>query len=476
MLCTSLTWSSRLRWFAVSLLPLAAWFAGVEMRGADGFGRPLVACRASNLARAASWDNRMVTISSDEAAVKVEITGESTTKAAATGGDDFPCFRGHHGMASIERVRLARDWSSRPPRLVWRMRVGGGSSGFAVSGARAFTQEQRGNQETIVCYELTTGHECWSHADAACFRSAMGGDGPRATPTAADGYVYSLGASGILNCLDAATGRHCWSVDVLSDNGASNLFHGLSGSPLIVDAAVVVSVGGAHGRSLAAYDRLTGKRLFRGGDDPAAYGSPLLSSFAGRRQVVVFNRPGLAAHDPETGDVLWTFPWSNSQDTNCSQPLPVGGDRILVSTGYGKGCALVAVRSVNGRWTAEALWTSRGLKCKFSSPVIGGGFVYGLDDGVLACIDLADGRRCWRAGRYGHGQLLLVGDLLLIQAESGEVVLVAVNPEMHRELGRFAALDGKTWNYPALAGGWLVVRNDHEAACYELPREDAVGH
>ncbi|HEX7448325.1 MAG TPA: PQQ-binding-like beta-propeller repeat protein, partial [Pirellulales bacterium] len=260
--------------------------------------------------------------------------------------------------------------------------------------------------------------------------------------------------------------------NVLGDNDASNLFHGLSGSPLVVDGAVVVTVGGRRGASLAAYDRRTGERLFRGGDDPAAYGSPVLSSIAGQDQILVFNRPGLAAHDAQSGQVLWSFPWANDQETNCSQPLPLAGGRVLVSTGYGKGAALVAARHSLGKWSTEVLWTSRGLKCKFSSPVVRGGFAYGLDDGVLACIDLADGRRRWKAGRYGHGQLLLVDDVLLIQAESGEVVLVEATPDEHRELGRFAALEGKTWNYPALAGSFLVVRNDREAGCYDLPLEE----
>ncbi|HJT34298.1 MAG TPA: PQQ-binding-like beta-propeller repeat protein [Pirellulales bacterium] len=366
-------------------------------------------------------------------------------------------------------MRLARDWSARPPRLIWRVSIGQGWGGFAVADGLAFTQEQRGDLEAVVCYELATGRQRWIHTDAVCFRSPTAGDGPRATPAIGGADVYTLGATGILNCLDVRTGRRRWSVDVLADNRAGNLFHGLSGSPLVVGEAVLVSAGGAHGRSLAAYDRRTGSRLWSGGDDAAGYGSPLLCRVAGQRQIVILNRPGLTAHDPRTGKVLWSFPWSNVQETNCSQPVPLGVDRVLVSTGYGKGSGLLAVRRTNDQWSAEAIWTSPGLKCKFCSAVVRAGFAYGLDDGVLACLDLVDGRRRWRAGRYGHGQLLLVDDLLLIQAESGEVVLVKATPDEHRELARFAALEGKTWNYPALAGTLLLVRNDHEAACYELP-------
>ncbi len=220
---------------------------------------------------------------------------------------------------------------------------------------------------------------------------------------------------------------------------------------------------------MVAYDRMTGRRMWRAGDDPAGYGSPIVCALAGRRQVVILNRPGLAAHDIETGRVLWTFPWANSTETNCSQPVPVGDSRLFVSSGYGKGCALLKVELLeSGEWAVRPMWTSRSLKTKFTSAVLHAGHAFGLDEGILCCVDLADGRRRWKAGRYGHGQVLLAGDQLLVQCESGDVALVAADPAEYRELGRFNALAGKTWNYPALAGRWLVCRNDHEAACFEL--------
>lgn len=482
-------WRDRLKMLVALLLLLAAWVILIEAHGCDGRGRPLLAWRFGAEARAAlledglpgrpalarragspSYESPASTPSSVEA-------DQPATRAGATAQHDYPCFRGRDGLARIEGVRLARDWSARPPRLIWRISIGQGWGGFAVAEGLAFTQEQRGESEAVVCYDLATGEQRWVHTDAACFRSPTAGDGPRATPAVAHADVYTLGATGILNCLDVRTGRRRWSVDILADNRAGNLFHGLSGSPLVVGDAVVVSAGGAHSHSLAAYERSTGSRLWIGGDDAAGYGSPLLCRITGQRQIVILNRPGLAAHDPHTGKVLWTFPWANDQETNCSQPVPLDGDRVLVSTGYGKGCALVAIKpSSDGTWSAEPIWTSRNMKTKFSSAVAREGYAYGLDDGILTCIDLADGQRRWKAGRYGHGQVLLVGDVLLIQAESGEVVLVEATPDEHHELGRFSALEGKTWNYPALAGSLLLVRNDREAACYELPveRENAL--
>ncbi len=122
-----------------------------------------------------------------------------------------------------------------------------------------------------------------------------------------------------------------------------------------------------------------------------------------------------------------------------------------------------------GTLQATLLWESTRLKAKFANLVVHGGFVYGLDDGVLACVDPADGQRKWRSGRYGHGQVMLVEDLLVVQTEDGELVLVEPSPEGLHEIARIPVFGQKTWNPPALAGRHLLLRNDLEAAVYEMP-------
>lgn len=385
--------------------------------------------------------------------------------------DDYPQFLGPNRRATLDGPRLARDWSAQPPRELWRHPVGQGWSSFAVVGSYALTQEQRDDQELVVCYDLQTGETLWAHADQRDYESVVAGDGPRATPTVHEGLVYTLGASGLLNCLDGATGQPLWSRDVLTEFDAVSPQWGKSCSPLIVDNLVVVSAGATNGRSLVAFDRLSGEFIWGGGDDRSGYSSPTLGTLAGRRQILIFNQSGVAAHDPERGDVLWEYPWPDA-NPNVAQPVVLEGDRVFISTGYGIGCELLRIEAdPAGELTAHSVWgeRNRNLKTKFTNVVVFQDHIYGLDEGILTCIEIESGDRAWKAGRYGHGQILLVDDVILVQAESGDVVLVEATPEELRELTRFAPLDGKTWNNPALAGRLLLVRNAEEAACFELP-------
>jgi outer membrane protein assembly factor BamB len=397
-------------------------------------------------------------------------TGPVPAPAATPDPAAFPQYLGPHRDATLPGPRLARDWRARPPRPRWRHEVGEGWSGFALVGGVAVTQEQRGPEERVVAYDAATGRPLWSHADPVRYATTIAGVGPRATPTVEGGRVFTMGATGVLNALDLESGRRLWTHDVLAENGATLPEWGQSVSPLIVDGRVIVSAGGPDGRSLVAYDAASGARAWAAGTDRSSYSSPLLLTLAGRPQVVILNQASLAAHDPATGALLWEHPFPGGQP-NVAAPLPLGGDRLLVSVGYGIGTKSYRVTASGGALAASLEWESPRLKSKFANLVRHDGSVYGLDDGVLTCIDPASGERRWKDGRYGHGQLLLAGGLLIVQSEDGEIVLVEPSSAGLRELTRFQALDGKTWNPPALAGRLLVVRNDREAAAYELPVE-----
>ena len=383
--------------------------------------------------------------------------------------DAFPQFLGPDRSGVLSGIPLARDWERSPPKTLWRQPIGLGWSAFAGSGRHAVTQEQRRDEELIVCYELLTGHALWAHTNLVRFSETLGGDGPRATPTIHQGRVYAMGASGKLDCLEEATGQLIWSRDVLGENHLSNLTWGKSCSPLLVNDLVVVTGGEQREKSLLAYAAATGQPVWQAGRDRASYCSPLLASLSGREQILMVNGHSVTGHDPHTGQILWEYAWP-AEYAKATQPLVIDTNRVFIAAGYGVGCVMLKIdRSAAGEWSVVALWKNRNLKPKFTNLVRRGHHVYGLDEGVLTCVTLDQGNREWKEGRYGHGQILLVEDLLLIQSESGEVVLVEISPEEPRERTRFPALRGKTWNNPALLGDLLLVRNDQEAACYRLP-------
>ena len=401
-----------------------------------------------------------------------------TTTTAA----DFPQFLGPDRNLRLENLRLATDWKSQPPVKLWRQPIGAGWSAFAAVNGFAVTLEQRGGDELVTCYEISSGELRWSHGIKARHATLMGGVGPRSTPTIDEGKVYALGATGVLRCLDGATGALVWSDDLLKryqvsqEDDLSMIAWGRAASPLIVDDLVVVPGGGPEGGpwvSLVAFNKSTGEVVWQGGDQQISYSSPALGTFDDERQIIIVNESSVSGHDPATGEQLWDSPWEGSSNTNAStsQAVPLPEDRVFVSKGYGGGSALLRVRrdSESG-WNAEEIWSEpANLKTKFTNVVVQDGYVYGLSDGILECVALETGKRAWKRGRYGHGQILGVDDLLLVQAESGEVSLVEATPETHRELGTFPAIDGKTWNNLCLYGPRLLVRNAEEAACYELP-------
>jgi outer membrane protein assembly factor BamB len=384
-------------------------------------------------------------------------------------GFSFPQFLGPGRTNFVDGAHLPQGWTATRPEEVWRHPIGSGWSGFAVAGIRAVTQEQRGEQELAVCYNLLDGQVLWAHTNTVRFAEELGGPGPRATPTLQDNRVYAVGAAGTLDCLDLSTGERIWTVETLKNPGAENLTWGKSNSPLVMDDLVVVTGGGA-GPLLMAFDRDTGTPIWEGGNGSASYASPVLASLNGQNQLLTVNAKSVSGHDPANGRVLWQYDWPGSTP-KVSQPVAVAPDKVFISSGYGIGAVLLQLTAAeeNGPFSIREVWRNRNMKTKFTNVAVREGFVYGLDEGILACIELETGNRRWKEGRYGHGQLLLVENVLLIQLESGSVALVEASPDQHREIARWPALKSKTWNNPALAGLYLLLRNDREAICLKFP-------
>lgn len=409
---------------------------------------------------------------------------DATAAAWETTAADFPQFLGPQSSCGLEQPQLDPDWDARPPRLLWKRAIGAGWGGFVTSGDHAVTLEQRGDDEIVSCCSVLTGQPEWAVAVPGRHETVLGGVGPRSTPTIHAGIVYTHGATGWLHAIDGATGRVVWKKNVLDELGIDPADHaaavswGRAGSPLVTDELVIVPAGGPRARrqasepeflALVAFERQTGQRRWTAGAEQISYVTPRLVTFAGRPTILVINEAHVAGYAPADGARLWEHPWpghSNS-DASCSQPVPLDDRRLLLSKGYGIGAAVI---EVDGSGGFRDIWRNGGLlKTKFTNVAVHEGHAYGLSDGILECVRLADGSRRWKAGRYGQGQVLRVGGLLVVQAESGEVVLVDIDPSRHTVRGRLAAIEGQTWNNLCLAGSRLLVRNAEQAACYELP-------
>jgi len=381
---------------------------------------------------------------------------------------DWPRFRGPGMDGRYPSAEISTEWPADGLPLLWKQPVGGGYASFVVADGRAFTIEQRREQEVVAAYDLETGRESWTRGWTAEFREILGGDGPRSTPTLDEGRVYALGAAGDLKVLDAATGDLLWERNILEDAGAENLQWGMSASPLIVDEKVILLPGGPNGSSVIAYDKRTGAPLWESLDDEQAYTSPILVTLAGEPQILVVGANRAMGLSIDDGSLLWDYPWVTNQGINVAQPLILDESRVFFSAGYGHGAAVVQVTEDESGFSARPVWSNTRMKNKFASSVLHQGFIYGLDEAILACVDASTGDLKWKGGRYGYGQLLLAGGHLIVLTERGELVLVKATPEKHEELAMFPAIEGKTWNHPAIADGVLLVRNANEMAAFRI--------
>lgn len=415
---------------------------------------------------------------------------------------DYSQFLGPNRDGSVSEPALATDWKESPPEILWKQPIGEGWSSYAIQGQVGVTMEQRADQEWVASYDIESGELLWHHAILAKHTHFLGGTGPRSTPTIDNNKVYAGSAVGDVVCLDLFTGEVIWTQNLLELVGASqsefeaSVPWGRSGSPLIHEDLVLFPLGGPVSNNgfatLVAFDKASGKEVWRGGAQQISYSSPMLADFESEMvantptetfdreydlrlvgtQILLIAESSIMAFRPLDGEVLWTSPWPGNSDSDASvsQPIQIGPNRVFLSKGYGGGCQVLEVTEKEGEWQVEKLWEqSTLLRTKFTTPVVHDGYAYGLSDGILECVDLANGEKQWKRGRYKQGQVLLVGELLLITAESGELVLVRADPSEFRELGRVPVIGDVSWNTAAISGNLLLMRNSNEAACVRLP-------
>ncbi len=412
----------------------------------------------------------MLTSHQPEAGLPVKSTRspDADQISAALANPEWPGFRGVDRAAKVKGAQISTNWTARPPKQLWKIPVGPAWSSFALAGKRLFTQEQRGPRETVVCYDADTGREVWIQSLEARFDDPLGGPGPRATPTLAEGGLFVTGATGSLRRLNPVTGALVWEQNLKEVAGRETPLWGFAASPLVVRSTVIVHAGG--GKGLLGFDLASGALRWSAADGNDSYSSPQLNTIAGEELVLMLTNDGLLLLAPATGKERLNYEWKFGNYRSL-QPCVVADDTVLLPTGMSTGTRAIHITKTNGQLAVEALWTSRNLKPDFTDIVVFRGYAYGIDSGIFTCIDLKNGNRRWRGGRYGKGQVVLLEDsgLLLIAAEDGRVVLVRADSNEPIEVDSFKALEGKTWNHPVVVGDRLYVRNSQEAACFQLP-------
>jgi len=374
----------------------------------------------------------------------------------------WPGFRGPDRNGIVKNLVINSEWSASPPEEIWRRAVGPGCSSFAVNGSMLYTQEQLGEYEAVSCYNLTDGSPVWKYKYKARFEESHAGPGPRSTPTLSGNHLFSLGATGILNALDASTGSVIWSRNAAEDTGIEIPQWGFAGSPLISGDFVIAGLAG----KMTAYDISTGSPKWTGPDGGSGYSSPQLFNLNGVPQVIFMSKSGAVSIEPGSGKEIWDYQWE-IQDRILQPSFIEGGDLLL--SGENKSISRISVKQERGEYIAREVWNSSGYKVNFNDFVIHKGYAYGFDGPGLICIDLKDGRRMWRGARYRGFQILLADqELIIILTEKGEVALVSADPLKFREIAKIQALKSKTWSHPVIARNILVVRNHEEMAAYRL--------
>jgi len=391
----------------------------------------------------------------------------------------WPGFRGPDRNGIVQdadgEVMFADDWEQELPEELWRITLGPAWSSFAVADGFLVTQEQRGEYEAVVCYDAETGGEVWAQEIKSRFFDPLGGLGPRATPTIAEGSIFAQGAEGVLVKLDPTNGTVQWQVDLRELAGREPPMWGYSGSPLVTQGLVLVHAAGDGNQGIIAFDSQRGDIKWSVPADQGSYASLHLTRFFNQEQVVLLSDGGAVFLDPLTGAELtkhdFKIPGYRAlQPGLVTEPGLVTATRLLIPGEYA-GTRLIELQKEEGQWTTQEIWTSRYIKPDFNDMVIHQGFAYGFDGSIFTCIDLNDGSRRWKKGRYGKGQAILLADSnqILVVSEQGELILLAANPDQHQELGKIVGVSGKTWNHPVVVKDRLYLRNANQAVCYRLP-------
>ena len=387
------------------------------------------------------------------------------------GGDqaraDWPQWRGPNRDGISPEQGLLQAWPESGPEVVWRVPLEAGFSGVSVRRGRLYTMGAAGKVEYALCLEAASGAELWRAPVGEKFTNGNG-DGPRSTPALGGDQVFVVGAQGTLCALRAEDGTKLWERDFVKEFGTAVPGFGFSPSPLIEGDMVLSEVGGGEGKSLAAFDRNSGKVLWTVHTDRAGYSSPIAITWGGVRQILFLTSNNLVSVAPADGRVHWTYPWPTHDGINVATPIFIPGGMVFISASYDHGAALVEMKAENGALAAVKKWESKVMKNHFNSSVLRGDYLYGFDDAVLKCIEAKTGETQWAEKGLGKGSLLLAEGHLVVLSDAGKLVLVEARPERYEQKASAQVLEGTCWTVPSLADGRLYLRNQAELLCLDV--------
>ena len=386
--------------------------------------------------------------------------------AAELAAADWPQWRGPARDGISREQGIITAWSQPGPPLVWKVEGGEGFSSISVSQGRLYTMVDRNDQEWVVCLDAGTGLELWKVLSADSYKEYQGGNGARATPTVDGPRVYALGATGTLLCLDKRSGRKIWKREILEEMGAENLIWGVSTSPLVEENMLLVNVG-APGASVVAFDKESGKVIWKALDEVASYSSPIAITVGGIREVVFFGGRAIMGLSPQDGTLHWKHEWRTTSDMNIATPI-FASPYLFISSGRGTGSGLLRLTPKGDRVQSRFIWTSEIMQNHYNGCVLVGEYLYGFDNSVLKCMRLTDGEVLWAHRSVGKGSLIAAQGHLIILGEQGHVAMVQATPEGYRQTGVKKILQHRAWTPPALSGGRLYARDHHHIASLDL--------
>ncbi len=384
-------------------------------------------------------------------------------------GEDWPQWRGPRQDGISAETGLLAEWPEKGPPELWRVPLGGGFSAVSVVGDRAYTLFGASDGEFALAVSVADGKTLWKARLGDLLKSDSYGDGPRATPTVEAGRLYALSGKGALRCLDAADGRLLWGCDLLEKFGAQPPEYGFGASPVVIGDMLVVETGAKRGKTLAAFDKTSGKVLWTALDDRIGYSTPIEVAIDGTREIIVLTGQAVVGLSPSDGKEYWRHPWTTELDANVATPV-VSGNRLFISTGYSTGCAVFELTVKDGRPAAERVWANKLMKNYLSTSVLVNGYLYGFNNNKLTCLDFRTGKARWMTGGFNRGSLIAADGKLILYGDTGLLALAEISPAAYKELARFKVCDERTWTVPTLSGGRLFLRNEKEMACYRVEK------